>query len=423
MASEWREVSLSDLADLSGGFAFKSKDYAAIGRFILRTLNIDDEGSISRNSAVYLPETLCPQYEKFSLRPYDTLFVMVGATLGKIGFVRGKDLPALLNQNMWLVRAKKDVADPFFVHYAFRNAVKSSLGWASGSARDFVRRDDYRNIKFQAPSLPQQRVIGNILYTLDEKIELNRRMNETLEAMARGLFKSWFVDFDPVRAKAEGRPTGLPKHIADLFPDSFEDSELGEIPKGWNVANVGELAEVTSGKRPSVRSSLQTDETPVPLWGGNGPMAFVKEPLFQDPILLTGRVGTLGSVFRINLPCWPSDNTLIVLTKDEAAYEFLYFQLRQVDFGSLNRGSTQPLLTQTDLKSQGIILPKANLIQYFHKVVASLFSRIDTLKNEVRILITLRDALLPRLISGELRVKNMEYLDNIIDSGGKNAYQ
>jgi type I restriction enzyme S subunit len=94
------------------------------------------------------------------------------------------------------------------------------------------------------PPLPEQRAIAHILGTLDEKIELNRRMNETLEAMARALFKSWFVDFDPVRAKSEGRAPGLPKHLADLFPDSFEDSELGEIPKGWRVTPLPEVIDV-----------------------------------------------------------------------------------------------------------------------------------------------------------------------------------
>src|SRR6266496_1967738 len=184
MAGEWPEAPLSTIADLSGGFAFKSKDYAPAGRFVLRTLNISDDCSIARDDAVYLPEELCPQYSRFELQPLDTLFVMVGATLGKIGFVRQEDLPALLNQNMWLIRAKPEVADPRFVHYAFRQAVKASLGWASGSARDFVRRDDYRNLKVSAPPLPEQRAIAHILGTLDDKIQLNRRMNETLEAMA-----------------------------------------------------------------------------------------------------------------------------------------------------------------------------------------------------------------------------------------------
>ena len=100
----------------------------------------------------------------------------------------------------------------------------------------------------------EQRAIAHILGTLDDKIELNRRMNETLEAMARAIFKSWFVDFDPVRAKAEGRDPGLPRHIADLFPDRFEDSELGEIPAGWEVRSFAETVDIFGGGTPKIGS-------------------------------------------------------------------------------------------------------------------------------------------------------------------------
>ena len=258
------------------------------------------------------------------------------------------------------------------------------------------------------PSLPEQRAIAHILGTLDDKIELNRRMNETLEAMARALFKSWFVDFDSVRAKAEGRDPGLPKHLADLFPDSFEHSELGEIPKGWATGIFDHLADVSSGKRPEVRHSEASAEANVPLWGGNGPMAFVPRALIEHPILLTGRVGTLGVVFRITTPCWPSDNTLIVRTKNEAAFEYLFFQLQQIDFTSLNRGSTQPLLTQTDLKVQPLVLPPFELLAHFHAATRDLYCRVDESHAESRTLAALRDTLLPKLISGELRVKDAE---------------
>jgi len=135
-------------------------------------------------------------------------------------------------------------------------------------------------------------------------------------------------------------------------------------------------------------------------------MAFVPEPLIDYPILLTGRVGTLGAVFRITSPCWPSDNTLILRTKQERAFEYLFFALGRVDFPSLNRGSTQPLLTQTDLKTQHLPLPSSELLERFHLIAESLFLRSDSANAETRTLAALRDALLPKLISGELRVKD-----------------
>src|SRR5262249_27720436 len=126
------------------------------------------------------------------------------------------------------------------------------------------------------------------------------------------------------------------------------------------------------------------------------------------PILLTGRVGTLGSVFRIMLPCWPSDNTLVLRAKEAQAFEYLFLHLKRVDFFSLNRGSTQPLLTQTDLKAQPLVLPPPALLRQFHTVARSLYEQIDALHEESRTLAALRDTLLPKLISGELRVRDAE---------------
>ena len=120
---------------------------------------------------------------------------------------------------------------------------------ASGTTVLGIKQSELRKVLLTLPPLPEQRAIAHILGTLDDKIELNRRMNETLEAMARALFKSWFVDFDPVRAKAEGRDPGLPKPLTDLFPDRFEDSELGEIPSGWEVRSLDEIARFLNGWR------------------------------------------------------------------------------------------------------------------------------------------------------------------------------
>src|SRR5881628_3540334 len=126
-------------------------------------------------------------------------------------------------------------------------------GYNSGSAQPSLNRNFVHPVRVDVPPVSEQRAIAHILGTLDDKIELNRRMNETLEAMARALFKSWFVDFDPVCAKAEGRDTGLPKPLADLFPARLVESELGEIPEGWEVKSIGDLADVVGGTTPSTK--------------------------------------------------------------------------------------------------------------------------------------------------------------------------
>ena len=155
-----------------------------------------------------------------------------------------------LGQNLVLLRADGTRVFPPFLRWL----VRGPAWWEQigkflnvGAVFDSLKCADVPNFALRIPPLAEQRAIAHILGTLDDKIELNRRMNETLEAMARALFKSWFVDFDPVRAKAEGRDPGLPKPLADLFPDSFEDSELGEIPKGWEVRGSDEIARFLNG--------------------------------------------------------------------------------------------------------------------------------------------------------------------------------
>ena len=315
-----------------------------------------------------------------------------------------------VNNHAHIVRGSGN-ADTRFLMYALAGLDIS--GYLTGSTMPKLTQGNMNRIALLTPPLPGQRAIAHVLGTLDDKIELNRRMNETLEEMARALFKSWFVDFDPVRAKMEGRwrrgesLPGLPADLYDLFPDRMVPSELGEIPEGWEVKALGEVANVSSGKRPGHRSSVANDEAQIPLWGGNGPMAFVAEPLVDFPILLTGRVGTLGSVFRITKPCWPSDNTLIVTTKSSQFFDCLFFQMERIDFDSLNRGSTQPLLTQSDLKAQLVLLPPANVLNDFHKLTFRLLESNDHRRHEAHTLSVQRDTLLPKLVSGEMRVGNI----------------
>ena len=246
--------------------------------------------------------------------------------------------------------------------------------------------------------------IGRILGALDDKIELNRRINATLESIARALYRSWFIDFDPVRAKISGRwhpgksLPGMPALLYHAFPARLASTEAGDAPAGWKVGQISDIADIFSGKRPPARHLKSSPEASIPLWGGNGPMAFVSEPLIDYPILLTGRVGTLGSVFRVSTPCWPSDNTLILKPKHDVHFEYLFFSLQQIDFRNLNRGSTQPLVTQTDLKSQLITLPDINILDHFHNCCYSIFERIDHSENETRTLAAQCDALLPELV-------------------------
>ncbi len=433
MAAEWKTQPLEEVAELTGGFAFKSEDYSSQGRFILRTLNIQADGSIKLDDAVFLPEEKCDLYRRFELYEHDTLFVMVGATLGKVGYIRRDILPALLNQNMWRIRARKGLCDARYLQYAFRFSVTKTLGWASGSARDFVRRDDYRTMGIPVPPLPEQEAIADILGSLDDKIELNRRTNETLEAMARALFKSWFVDFDPVVAKSKGRqPVGMDAETAKLFPSSFVDSEIGRVPKGWKVASLGESTESVKGL--SYKGSGLSDSG-MPLhnlnsiyegggykhkglkhYTGEYRNRHICQPgdvivanteqgfdylLIGYPAIVPKRYGEYGlfthHIFRVR----PRNGSPLT-------NHFVYLLLMEPSFRDrvigYTNGTTVNALSPDGLNYPVFALPPKDVIQCFEHQVAPLFERQNALHDESSTLGEARDCLLPRLLSGELAV-------------------
>jgi len=398
MPGDWPESPLTDLADLSGGFAFKSGDYAPAGRFVLRTLNIRDDGSISREGAVYLPEELCPQYSRFELQPHDTLFVMVGATLGKVGFVRKSDLPALLNQNMWLIRAKPGVGDARYMQYAFRHVVKASLGWASGSARDFVRREDYRNLLIPSPSLPEQRTIAAVLGSLDDKIELNRRMNETLEALAQTLFKSWFVDATQSALPKGWFETVLSECCENIFSGGTPSTQAADY---WG----GDIPWLSSGETRS-RFIIDTEKTITPRGVENSSTRPARAG--STVIASAGQGHTRGQTSLLTFDCYINQSVVVLVADKSISSDlFLFFdlarryeQFRQMSDSQSSRGS----LTTKLLAEMKVVVPPRGLISKFDEAVAPMVKRIIANLHESRTLAALRDALLPKLLSGELRV-------------------
>ncbi len=249
MAGEWRTVAVGDIAApernalVGGPFGSNlvSRDYVEAGVPVIRGENMGERW-VSGDFA-YVTEGKARSLAGNLARPGDVVFTQRG-TLGQVALVLEDPFDCyLVSQSQMKLTVDRTKADPLFYYYVF----------SSSEQRDYIRRNAIqtgvphtnlgilRDTPVPLPSLSEQRAIADILGTLDDKIELNRRMNETLEAMARALFKSWFVDFDPVRAKAEDQDPALPKEIADLFPDSFEDSELGKIPKGWRVGSLREL--------------------------------------------------------------------------------------------------------------------------------------------------------------------------------------
>jgi type I restriction enzyme S subunit len=333
------------------------------------------------------------------------------------------------------------VANPLFVYY-FVSSSESTQKIIRDSEATGVPKTNItylRDFPIALPSLPEQRAIAHILGTLDDKIELNRRMNETLEAMARALFKSWFVDFDPVRAKAEGRNPGLPKPLADLFPESFEDSELGEIPKGWEVGTLERvLSELEVGGRPKGGVSSYTEG--VPSIGaesivGLGRFDYSKTKYIpctffdsmkkghvknRDVLLYKdgGRPGEyephvtlVGDGFPF-ATCAINEHVYRLRAKPMLGQNYLFFWLASDlvmdEMRIKGTGVAIPGLNSTQVKSLTTLAPSRDVIGAFDDIADRLIARVLSACNESRTLATLRDAMLPKLISGELRVRDAE---------------
>ena len=408
MIGEWQTLAFSEAVEINPAVRLK---FGEVYPFV-------DMQAVDPNSRTVLASELRP----FSgggakFQPGDTLMARITPCLenGKIARFFSGDQQSLAHGSteFIVIRGKEGITDNDFVYYLARSEIVRdyAISQMTGtSGRQRVPTEALAHLYVPIPPLKEQQTIAEILGALDDKIELNRRMNETLEAMARAIFKSWFVDFEPVRAKIDGRwrrgqsLPGLPANLYDLFPDSFEDSVLGKIPKDWRVMTLSDIAGVTSGKRPTDRHDIQTADFPVPVYGGGGVMAYTESALFTSPIVLTGRVGTLGLVFRICEPAWPSDNTLVTIPNRPDDLEFLFILMLRLDLHALNRGSTQPLLTQTDLGNQTILVPNSAVLDAFHIIVAPVFSLADSRRTQSSTLGAIRDALLPKLISGELRI-------------------
>lgn len=287
-----------------------------------------------------------------------------------------------------------------FLYYALANNHFFDYVMA-GSRGTKMPRGDKAQISHYSmliPSLEEQKEIAAILSSLDDKIELNRQTNQTLEEMAQSIFKEWFIDFN------------FPDENGNPYRDSggtMIDSELGQIPASWSVGKLGDYAVVASGKRPRKRHDTQDAIFSVPLYGASGIMGYVESILFDKRLLVIGRVGTHGVINRVSGKSWLSDNTLVI---DGKYYNFLYFVLKNIDYASLNRGAVQPLVTQTDIKNYQIIVPCHNVMEQFENIVTKLFNDIDNNLTQTVSLMNCRDTLLPKLMSGNMNISVGKYL-------------
>jgi type I restriction enzyme S subunit len=437
---EWQRYRLDELCEFINGFAFKSTDYVPAS---VDTIEVFRMGYIERGGGfkeddrpVFVPKKYGKKLDKYFLRVGDVTIAMTDmkdrvAILGNTAWIRDENR-FVLNQRVGCIRVKQDdLLDPRFLYFYsnWEPHVDYLRSRANSGVQVNLATSAIKDAELCIPPLVEQRAIAHILGTLDDKIELNRKQNETLEAMARALFKAWFVDFEPVRAKMEGRWVrgqslpGLPAHLFDLFPDKLVESELGEIPEGWQIMRIGDIGDVICGKTPSTQAAdYYGEDIPfitIPEMHGNifacgikkrlslkGAESQIKKMLPSGAICVSC-IATLGLVNITTEPSQTNQQINSVVPAEEKETYFWYWTLKNMREAIKAGGSGGSVLDNLSIGRFVELQVNASigaLRLAYNSSVGNLFSQILANATESQTLCQLRDALLPKLISGELRV-------------------
>ena len=422
MVSEWREVELEAVADeiTVGYVGTMLSEYVERGIPFLRSLNVEPF-RISTTDIRYITPEFHSRLRKSTLRPGDVVIVRTGKP-GTAAVIPNWLAEANCS-DLVIIRPGKKLDSRFLAYYINGASQQHVAAHLVGAVQQHFNVASSRKMRIRLPDLLEQRVIAAALGALDDKIELNRQMNQALDAIVQTIFKSWFVDFDPVKAKAEGRkPTGLAPEIAALFPHRFQDSELGQIPEGWNVGSFGKVAiNVRRGVSPD---ELEPDTPYIGLehmprrsialcqWGRSEDLGSNKFEFKSGEILF----GKLRPYFHkvgiapISGVC--STDILVISPMVEDWLGFVIGHVSSVEFvnytDSSSTGTKMPRTNWGDMARYEIVVPPQILSRAFTGIVRPLFERIQANIHESHTLGEIRDTLLPKLLSGEVRIKDAE---------------
>jgi len=409
--NKWKEVKLGDVCEIVGGGTpstkkpeywngdiswITPKDLSNYNRKYIFSgeRNITEEG-LNNSSAKLLPK--------------DTILFTSRAPIGYIA-IAGKEL--CTNQGFKNLVCKKESYNQF-IYYLIKFKTPEILQIATGSTFKEVSATNLKKLKINLPPLPIQKKIADILSVIDEKIETLQNINSTLEEMAKAIFKSWFVDFDIVKAKEEGKSDseiakelGINEDIIKLFPSEFEESEIGKIPKGWEVGNFEKDCNIVYGKN-LPKSKLK--ETGYPVFGANGIIGYYDKFLYKQPKIIIGCRGVAGKV-NITLPySFITNNSLVIEIKNtKLTFEYMKELSKLTDFTIYATGSVQLQITISNIKQHKFLIPPQNLINYFTKITSNFNQIILNNTQQIQTLQELRDTLLPKLIKGEIEVDKLD---------------
>ena len=414
-SKHWKRRPLFSLAQWVNGLAFRRIQFSHGGKPVIKIAEI--KGGITQQTK-FTEQTFD---ESVRVRNGDLLFSWSGQPDSSIDAFRWRGPDGWLNQHVFRVTPRKSIDTTFFYYllrYLRPNFVEIARNKQTTGLGHVTKRD-LASMDVAVPSPTEQREIAHILGTLDDKIELNRRMNETLDALVQTLFKSWFIDFDPVRVKMEGRyDTGRPEYGADQFPDSLVKSEIGDVPEGWKVVPVAELIEVNPTRRLRKREiAPYVDMANMPMSGhtphmvrerpyGSGTRFINGDTLVAriTPCLENGKTAYVDFL-EPNATGWGSTEFIVMSPRPPLPNVFAYCLARSPRFRAflirnMSGTSGRQRVSPQVLSQYRIPAPGEQIARTFEKMAGPLIARASTAARESRRLAVLRDALLPELISG-----------------------
>lgn len=430
--NNWPNVRIDDIAEKVAmgpfGSSIKVETFVKLGIPVISGQHLHGSKVNDNVEFNFISEEHADRLKNANVKRGDIIFTHAG-NIGQVAFIpeNSKYDRYVISQRQFFMRCDRIKVIPEYVVAYFNTPEgkhKLLANTSSVGVPSIAQPVTYlRTIEIPIPPLSEQRAIAHILGTLDDKIELNRRMNETLEAMARALYKSWFVDFDPVRAKAEGRDTGLPKHIADLFPARFVDSELGEIPEGWEVKSLDQIAQFLNGL--ALQKFPPTDGRSLPVIkiaqlrsGRSDGSDRASADLNPEYIIVNGDIlfswsGSLECVLWVG-GSGALNQHLFKVTSSNYPRWLCYFAVHHHldDFRHIAAGkaTTMGHIQRHHLSDAKISVPAKSVLREIDQQIAPLFERLWKREEESHNLSTVREVLLPKLISGELRVPKMQRL-------------
>jgi len=430
MSSEYLKLKIQDIGEVKSGkrLPLGHELTSAVTEFpYIRLVDVSN-GRVQKDSLRFLKPETRNTIKRYVVNSGDVCLAIVGHTIGMVFYIDSDFDDVNLTENAARITLVKNFMNSKYLYYY----LTSPLGQAEirarkvGSAQGKLPLYNIKSLEIPIPPKFEQDEIVETLDALDDRITLLRETNATLEAIAQALFKSWFVDFDPVRAKAEGRqPEGMDASTAALFPDSFEESELGLVPKGWAVKPVGDAVDCLGGGTPDTKESSYWEPaehcwtTPKDLSGLQSPvllrterqlstlgLAKVSSGLLPAGTLLLSSRAPIGYLAIAQMPVAVNQGYIAIPRGGELSPLYMLFWCRQNMEAIKGRanGSTFMEISKKAFRPIPALVPTVGVLDAFANIADPLFERLIENERQTQTLTQLRDTLLPRLISGQLRL-------------------